>query len=169
MNAKDALKAQYHFFYLTAKRNLEGVDAEASVHQPQPGGNCANWIVGHLVSVHNGVMGLVGESPVWEHESLAGLDDAPITGPDEALDWDEMVASLIGSEDRLLTALDGLTEAQLDEDGFTDPFGNQVTRGEFLNLLAVHQNYHAGQLGLSRRLAGLAGAIRAPRPVVAEA
>ncbi len=68
-----------------------------------------------------------------------------------------------------MAALDGLTDAQLDEGGFTDPFGNQVTRGEFLNLLAVHQNYHAGQLGLSRRLAGLEGAIRAPRPAVAEA
>ena len=45
----------------------------------------------------------------------------------------------------------------LDDEGFTDPFGNQVTRGEFLNLMAFHQCYHAGQLGLSRRLAGLPG------------
>lgn len=169
MNAKDALKTQYYFFYLTAKQNLEGIDAEASVRQPQPGGNCANWIVGHLVDVQNAVAGLVGEAPVWEHESLSELGDTPITGAGEALDWDAMVTGLLDSEDRVLAALDALSDEQLDEGGLTDPFGNEVTRGEFLNLLAVHQNYHAGQLGLSRRLVGLPGVIRAPQPAGAEA
>ena len=31
------------------KRNLEGLTHEESLVQPQPGGNCLNWIVGHLV------------------------------------------------------------------------------------------------------------------------
>ena len=170
MKAKDVLKAQYYFFYLTAKGNLDGLSAEDSVKQPSPGGNCANWILGHLVSAQNGVMGLVGEEPVWDDERVRGEGPArPITSAEEALDWDAMVSGLVASEDRLMAALDGLTEEQLDEGGFTDPFGNEVTRGEFLSLLAFHQAYHAGQLGLSRRLAGLEGAIRAPRRETATA
>lgn len=163
MTGKDALKLQYHFFYLTAKANLEGMSAEQSLTQPSPGGNCANWILGHLVGAHNNVMGLANEAPVWETEDLARTAE-PITSADQALDWDTMVSKLLASEDRLLAAIDGLTDEQLDEGGMDDPFGNPITRGQYLNLMALHQNYHMGQLGLSRRIAGLPGAIRAPQP-----
>jgi hypothetical protein len=169
MNAKEALKMQFHFFYLTAKANLEGMNARESLRQPDPGGNCANWIVGHLVSAQNGVMGLVNEPPVLDSPALERAGPDPITSLEDALDWEPMVAALIASEDRLMAALDALGDDELDEGGFTDPFGNQVTRGEFLNILAFHQSYHAGQLGLSRRLAGLPGAIRGPRPQEVEA
>jgi uncharacterized damage-inducible protein DinB len=162
MNAKDGLKTQYHFFYLTAKRNLEGLSAEDSVVQPSPGGNCANWILGHMVGAHNAVMGLVNQAPVWESEDLARAATEPITSAAEAIDWGTMVSKLLDSESRFMAGLDALSEEALDDEGFTDPFGNEVTRGEMLNLMAVHQNYHAGQLGLSRRLAGHPGAIRPP-------
>jgi len=163
MKVKDALRTQYHFFYLTTKGNLEGISAEDSLVQPSPGGNCANWILGHLLRAHNGVMGLVKEAPVWESEDLSRANTEPITSADQAIHWDTMVTNLVGSEDRLMAGLEALTEQQLDDEGFTDPFGNSVTRGELLNLMAVHQNYHAGQLGMSRRLAGYPGAIRPPQ------
>lgn len=60
-----------------------------------------------------------------------------------------------------LAALGALSDATLAE-GMTDPFGNACTRAELLNLLAIHQCYHAGQLGMARRAAGLKGAILAP-------
>ncbi len=161
MTGKDALKQQYGFFYLTLKLNLDGFGAEQSLEQPNPGGNCANWILAHTVSVHNAAMGLVNQEPVWDHEALLGRTE-PVAGPGDAYDWDTMVSKLIDSEARFMAGLDALEESDLDEDGFTDPFGNATTRGELLNLLAVHQNYHTGQLGLSRRLVGLPGAIGNP-------
>lgn len=162
MNGKDSLKQQYGFFYAGAKRNLEGFGAEESLTQPSPGGNCANWILAHVVWVQNGVMGLAKASPVWENEALEKVRHEPIASPDEAFDWDTMVSKLVESEARLMAALDMIEEDALDQDGFTDPFGRPTTRGGLLSLLASHQNYHSGQLGLSRRLAGLPGAIRAP-------
>jgi len=162
MNGRDALTQQYGFFYLTAKRNLEGFPADASVVQPEPDGNCANWILGHMLQSHNAVMGLMNEEPVWDDAALSALGAEPITAPDQALDWDAMVSSVLGSEARCLAAIQRLTDEQLDEAGFTDPFGQATTRGALLNLLAVHLNYHSGQLGLVRRLAGLPGAIRSP-------
>lgn len=167
MNAKDVLRTQYHFFYLTLKANLAGVTAENSLVQPSPGGNCMNWVLGHVVAAHNGVMGLVNETPVWESDQLEGTDAGPITGSDTAIDWDTMVERMLGSESRFMSALDALDDAALDDEGFTDPFGNSVTRGQFLSLMSVHQNYHAGQFGLGRRLAGLPGAVRAPEPSTA--
>jgi hypothetical protein len=166
MTAKEMLKQQYTFFYLTAKANLDGLTAEESLVQPSPAGNCANWIVGHIVGAHNAVMGLANADPVWESPTLerAASWTRPIDSMDEALEWDTMVQRLLASEERLLEGLDAMADEDLDQDGFTDPFGNPSTRGEMLNLLAVHQNYHAGQLALSRRMAGHEGAIRGPKP-----
>ncbi len=161
MNAKDAIKTQYHLFYLTMKMNLDGMSAEDSIRQPAPGGNCANWIVAHLVGAQNAAMGLVNAPPVWDNDAIETSGD-PITSAEEAFDWDTMVSKFLESEARFMEGMDGLTDDDLDDGGFTDPFGNQVTRGELLNFLAMHQNYHAGQMGISRRLAGLEGAIGGP-------
>jgi uncharacterized damage-inducible protein DinB len=163
MDGKDALKQQYGFFYRSAKANLDGMTADQSVAQPEPGGNCANWILAHMLGAHNAVMKLAKQDPVWEDETLARAGSDPITSAADAVDWDTMVTRFLASEPRLLAGLEALTEDELDEEGFTDPFGNETTRGRLLNLLAVHQNYHAGQLGMARRLVGLPGAIRSPR------
>ena len=163
MNGKDLLKTQYTFFYRTAKLNLDGFGAEASVAQPANGANCANWILGHVVRAHNNAMRLVNQEPVWDSAELDRTTEGPVTSPEDALDWDMLVSKFLASEARFMAGLDALEESQLDEGGFKDPFGNATTRGGMLNFLAVHGNYHTGQLGISRRLAGLPGAIRAPR------
>jgi len=162
MNGKDALKQQFGFLYFAMKRNLEGFGAEDALKQPSPEGNCANWMLAHLLGVHNGVMGLVGAEPAWDNDDLARARLEPVTCEDDAFDWDTMVSKFFASEPNLMAALDALDDAALDQEGFTDPFGRDTTRGGLLSLLAFHQNYHAGQIALSRRLAGLPGAIRAP-------
>jgi uncharacterized damage-inducible protein DinB len=163
MNGKDALKLQFGSFYRLAKMNLEGITAVDSIRQPRPGGNCANWILGHLVGAQNSAMGLAKQTPVWEDDSLARASSTPITSAEGAIDWDTLVERFVASESRFLSGLDALTEDELDEDGFVDPFGNPTTRGQLLNFLALHQNYHVGQLGMTRRLIGLPGAITDPR------
>jgi uncharacterized damage-inducible protein DinB len=42
------------------------------------------------------------------------------------------------------------------------PFGDPSTRAGLLAVLVVHQCYHAGQLGMTRRAAGKKAAILAP-------
>jgi hypothetical protein len=135
MNGKELLRTQYQFVYRTAKLNLDGFGAEASVQQPPNGANCANWILGHLVGAHNSAMRLVGQEPVWDSADLDRTKKGPVTSWADALDWDTLVSKLLASEARFMA-------------------------GHFL---AVHGNYHTGQLGMSRRLAALPGAIRAPR------
>lgn len=165
MKAVEVLQKQFGFVYRLVALNTEGMTAEAALVQPQPAGNCANWILAHLTGAQNGVMWLAGEAPVWALEVLEPGRLAPVTGPENALDWEDLRARFLESESRCVAALGRLTDADLDEGGFTDPFGQACTRGEFLALLAVHQLYHAGQLGVSRRLAGLEGAIRGPGEV----
>lgn len=168
MTAVDVLQRQFGYVYRLVALNTEGMTAEDALVQPRPAGNCANWMLGHLTAAQNGVMWLAREAPVWDLEVLKpGRGQPPVTGPENALEWEELRSRFLASEDRCLAALGRLTEADLDEAGFTDPFGAACTRGEFLTLLAVHQLYHAGQLGIARRLAGLPGAIRGPSEVAA--
>jgi uncharacterized damage-inducible protein DinB len=163
MTARDVLRQQFALVYRVAEANASGLTHEDSLRQPSPGGNCSNWILGHMVGAHNSVMRLLGEEPVWEDESLARAATEPITERHQAIPWETLCERFITSRDRCLAAIEGLTDEQLGEGGFTDPFGDACTRGELLSLLAFHQTYHAGQLGLSRRLAGHPGVIRAPQ------
>lgn len=162
MKAKEAIRQQFGLVYQTIARNTEGLSHEDSVRQPSPGGNCANWILGHVISVHNNALQMLGEAPVMDGDELAGVLENPITSADAALDWNEMRQKFLASEDRCLAAIGALESDRLDEGGYPHPFGGEVTLGEILALLAFHQAYHAGQFGLSRRLAGREGAITGP-------
>ena len=163
MNAKDVLMTQYGLLYKVVGANVTGLSQDDSIKQPEPGGNCSNWILGHLIGSHNRALELLGEEPVWADESLARARKEPITGDDDAIEWDTMRDRFLGSQDRCLAAIERLTDEELDEGGFSDSFGQECTRGEYLSLLVFHGNYHAGQLGLSRRLAGHPGVIGSPK------
>ncbi len=162
MNMQEAAAQHFRLMYQTAAANLEGMTHEQSLLQPSPGGNCANWILGHLTNVQNGVMHLLGEKPVWESADLARAGEDPITGPGNAIQWDTLRDRFLGSRERCLAAVSALSDGALAE-SVPHPFGGTCTRAEVLNLLAFHQTYHTGQLALSRRIAGLEGAVKGPR------
>lgn len=161
MKQQESLSQHFGLMYQTAGANLSGVTHEQSLAQPAPGGNCANWILGHLTNVQNGVMGLIGEKPVWESEQLRRAGFEPITGPSKAIDWDTLRDRFLGSKERCLAAVSRLSDQALAE-SVPHPFGGTCSRAELLNTLAFHQTYHAGQLALARRVAGLEGVIKGP-------
>jgi uncharacterized damage-inducible protein DinB len=164
MKVQESISQHFGFMYQTTAANLDRLSPEQSLAQPSPGGNCANWILGHLTNVQNGVMKLVGETPVWESDQLkrAGFD--PITGSSNAIDWDTMRTRFLGSRERCLAAISGLSDGALAE-SVPHPFGGTTTRAGLLTVLAFHQAYHAGQLAVARRIAGLEGAVKAPGQV----
>ncbi len=112
--------------------------------------------------MQNNALALLGEAPIFEHDNLPRGEQGPVTGPENAIPFAEARERFLDSEKRCMAALSSLSDADLQEGGFSDPFGDTTTKGGLLNLIAFHQAYHAGQLGLSRRLVGHAGAIKAP-------
>ncbi len=161
MHIKDSIAHHFKLTYQTAAANLEGMTRQQSLAQPSPGGNCANWILGHLTSVQNGVMRLLGEEPVWNSERLSRAGWDPITGEGGAIDWETLRERFLGSRERCLAAIAALSEQALTEQ-VPDPFGETTSRAELLNRLAFHQAYHAGQLAIARRVAGLEGVVKGP-------
>jgi uncharacterized damage-inducible protein DinB len=162
MNARDLLVLQYDAVYRIIGRNIEGLTHADSLVPVAGGGNTANWILGHLVNVQNEVMGLIGAANVWESEQLQRARfDHPIRDAAEAIDWDTLVERFNSTHKTCLDAIGSLTDDALDEN-MKGPFGRDTTRAGVLAFLAVHQCYHAGQLGMSRRAAGYKAAILAP-------
>src|SRR5262245_56105096 len=71
MKTQQLIAHQFDLVYRMISDNVGGMTAEQSLAQPSPGGNCANWILGHLTNVQNGVMRLAGQDPVWESGQLS--------------------------------------------------------------------------------------------------
>ena len=162
MTGRDMLVQQYGAVYSVIARNVEGITHADSLAPAAGGGNTANWILGHLVNVQNGVMSIIGASPVWESDQLERARfDHPIRDAADAIDWDALVERFNASRDACLAGLASLTDEALAEP-MPDPFGGDATRAGMLSILAGHQWYHAGQLGMARRAAGLRTAILAP-------
>ena len=162
MKARDMLVQQYGAIYGVIARNVEGLTHADSLAPAAGGGNTANWILGHLVNVHNGIMRVIGAPPVWESEQLERARfDHPIRDAGEAIDWDSLVERFNASRDACLAALASLSDEALAEK-MRDAFGNDSNRAGLLGVIVVHQCYHAGQLGMLRRAAGHRTAILAP-------
>lgn len=149
------LAALFGFSHGATHLNLEGIDDDAALRAPEPDGNPVNWIVGHIVAYRQTILAMAGATPIWDETTVGlydGRDGAPWDGS-RALPLHRLVADLDASQAQLLEAL----RARADAD-FGAPSGAYS-----LPFLYFHEAYHVGQLGVSRRLLGLPGAIRPPK------
>ena len=162
MHVRELLVQEFDTIYRVIALNVEGLTHADSLVPAAGGGNTANWILGHVVNVQNAMMGIIGAPPVWESEQLEQARfDHPIRDAADAIDWDSLVERFNASREACLAALASLTDDSLAEE-MPDPFGRDTTRAGMLGVLAIHQCYHAGQLGMARRGAGHKTAILAP-------
>ena len=136
------------------ERNVDGIDQERSLLAVVPGGSHLNWLLGHLVAARDRMLHSLAADPVWEDDTAAAYrrGSSPTLAP-EARPVEELLDALRDGQQRLERALDDATEQQLDA-----PHG-QGTVGAWVEFLAWHESYHAGQTALYRRLAGLEGAL----------
>jgi uncharacterized damage-inducible protein DinB len=144
------------------RRNVEGLTQEESLLQPNPGGNCLNWIVGHLLSIYEDTLRLIGQEPVMKEGALKryARGTPPLQDPAEALELRELMATWNEVTQRIDAGLAGLTAETLDRPAPHSPSNNpNETVRSLLTTIFFHQAYHAGQTGILRRLAGKEGAI----------
>lgn len=143
--------------------NLDGITQEESMVQPQPHGNCANWVLGHLLCIYNRSLPLLGQEHVVDPDSLARYDrgSSPILEASEARDIRELLAGWNAVTERVDAGLAQLDPDTLDTKAPFSPSNNpDETVRSLLSTVLFHQSYHAGQTGLLRRIAGKDGAIK---------
>ncbi|MEQ9398300.1 MAG: DinB family protein [Longimicrobiales bacterium] len=127
--------------------NLAGMSPDQARLSAGDGGSTAQWVLGHLVYWRSQVVGMLGGTPLWgegEHEEFRGVERADLSGA-PGRTFSELQSDLAQVTRRLDAAFEG-----------AEPSGDLIGTLQFL---AAHEAYHAGQLGVFRRLAGLPGAI----------
>jgi hypothetical protein len=155
----ETLAMQVALTHLVANANLEGVTHAESVAQPQPGGNCLNWILGHVVSARSNALALVGREPIWDEDRGKAYQrhGPPLADPAQALPFEELLADFNRIQDGLLEGLAEVSEETLAQKAPFSPTNNpDETIGSLLAGLVFHEAYHVGQMGLGRRIAGKA-------------
>ncbi len=136
----------------------EGLSHADSVLQPQPRGNCFNWVLGHIVENRDEILQMVGETAVLSEEEAALYyrGSAPIVDGDTAVPFDRLLADFNDQHGRIVAALGQVDASQFDEAVHA---GKGDTLGDRLAFLHWHETYHVGQLELLRQLAGTDDAI----------
>jgi hypothetical protein len=159
----DSIRYQASLVHQVVRRNVEGISHEESLLQPEPGGNCLNWVVGHLVWAYAGALPLVRQSSTLDQQRLAqyARGGPPLTEPARAVRFDELLAAWDEASRRMDAGLADFPPETLGHPAPGSPTGNPTeTIGSLLATIMFHQAYHTGQTAVLRRLIGRDGAIK---------
>jgi len=133
----------------------KGLSHADSLIQPQPGGNCLNWVMGHLVNNLLIILNIleVPHPPEVPDLKRYGYGSDPVTGeaPD-ILPFQDLVDSYGLLSNMICVRLEGMAEAQFTEE--IEHFMGRVTRSWAAFFFFFHNTYHLGQLEQLRNLAG---------------
>jgi uncharacterized damage-inducible protein DinB len=156
----DGLATQLGITQRTIKKNLEEVSHEESLVRPQPGGNSANWVLGHILASRSGLLKNLGEQPLLDEAAVQQYrrgSDGNVPNPVPLAD---LIAALDRSQPAIIAAMKRIPDAALAaKSPFASPAGAEATLAEALAGMVFHESYHVGQLGLLRRVFGKKGAI----------
>ena len=136
-------------------KQIDGITHAESLLQPQPGGNCLNWVIGHLVvNLVDILKVLGGETPpeLAELKQYAFGSDPIRSDSPEILPFQVLVDHYGRLTTLLLDQLGHMTEADFDED--IDFWQGKNRRGYVAFFYFFHNTYHLGQLEQLRNLAG---------------
>ncbi len=93
----------------------EGLTLADTFIQPQPSGNCMNWVLGHLLDYQITILSLLGEESPIEETRLEKYrtGSEPITGPGPGV---LSLEELLSGHDRLHTVIVARLEKMEDAD-----------------------------------------------------
>lgn len=146
-----------------AALTLNGITEEDSLIQPAGGGNCINWILGHLACIYNSILPMLGQDKIQETETISryARGSLPIRDSSEALSLEKLRRAWEDTSARVEAGISNLTFAVLESPApFSPRDDSSETARTLLTTILFHQAYHVGQLALLRRVAGKEGAIR---------
>jgi len=140
---------QFEFIYKALSLNIENITNEESVIFPETGGNCMNWMLGHILDYRNRMLSILNQEPIWSKETIVcykrGTNAA--SEKDNFLQWQQLLNYLSHTQTLILKTL---KEAEINEPDKIKSFAQ----------LLAHESYHTGQIGLLRRVLGKEGKLK---------
>src|SRR5688572_23663591 len=97
------------------KENVGDLTQEESLVHPQPGGNCVNWVLGHMLVYRCRLLRGLGEDAFWDEADykLYERHEAPLTRAEDARPVAEIWAGLDETTKGLERAFAKLTPKKL--------------------------------------------------------
>lgn len=148
MISQEILKMLYTESYSLVKKQIDGMNHQESIHQPFQGGNCANWILGHIIVSRCNFMLMLNIPSIWGmtqcRRFIPGSD--PISAEIDAILFEVLCDDLDKTQEQLLKALLQTSQEKLQE------INGEKTIGEHLAYYNSHEAYHADQLEILRQV-----------------
>lgn len=162
MDAK-TLTYQFGLTSYVLERNLSELSEQESLINPEPGGNCLNWVLGHITRSRNQALGVLGQKPLYPAEDFRAYGGEEPFDRDAALPLEELKRRFKALQEPLVKAIGAMTSGAMDRPAPFSPTGNpDETMGSLLAAFAFHEAYHVGQTGILRRVAGREGVVKPP-------
>ena len=144
--------------------NLAGINHEDSLVCPERGGNCINWIAGHILIARGAILNILGGEPFFSEEESKIYGRGSTTDVTaNAVRYDRILEGLKLTGDEVVKRLNLYTDEQMSEilDSSLVPIKLPVpTRAAIIQAFLFHEAYHVGQTGLCRRVLGRESAIK---------
>ncbi len=146
-NPAEPIRSQFDLIYRSIRANTTDVTDEEALITPESGGNCINWMLGHILLNRNDLFSLLNRRPAVDSDKYRIYKRG---GKGELEAWSviqlsELKLELEHSQKMLTDALSS-----------SHPEDEKLKR---IAQMAFHEAYHAGQIGLMRRIIGKSGAI----------
>lgn len=136
------------------KTHTKGFTQADALRQPQPSGNCANWIVGHIAAYRSKVLEHLALDPVFDTAQAARYqaNTPPVLGEEPGIAiLDDLLEAIELAQTRIEHGLQHFTPIRAAEMTQIGPWN--MTRAEAVLFLMRHESYHTGQLEFLSELA----------------
>lgn len=147
MKPMSLIARNYTFTHRITNFTLDGISHEESLIHPPNGGNCINWIVGHILLSRDDVFERLGIERVWtDREATAAYDRGStlLTDSGKAVELSVLLDLFNQTQPLLLEAMENLNKVP-SEDGKME---------ESVAFYNFHEAYHLGQIAILRRFLG---------------
>lgn len=131
-----------------------GLTHADSLLQPQPRGNCFNWVVGHIASNREGMLAALGAESAFPGDAAKryARGSAPVLGDGaDVIPFADLLAGFEKQQLLLEAALAAATVEALNQPSNME--GMSII--ELIQFLTWHETYHLGQLDQLRQLSGV--------------
>ena len=158
MTPNDAIVYHLSRAQLLLQRYTADLSPQEYLHRATPNGNCAAWIIGHLILSERGTLGRFGVSDLpalpQGFEKRFSRDE----GCPQASEFGDVSMLMPLFEKHRALLIDAVTRAaaqQLDQP-LEKAHPMFATLGELAGFMALHSTMHAGQITIIRRSLGRA-------------
>ncbi len=91
------LTIQYGYTTYLFGATLKNLADDDALKQPSPGGNCLNWVAGHIVQSRGGTLKVMGQDSPFPADKYARYErgSEAVTGSEGTVPLSEMVVMLL--------------------------------------------------------------------------